>query len=83
MGECLEINTSGLRQKIGLTMPTVDYVRRFRELGGEYLTLGSDAHFTEHVGAGIEQGYDIALEAGFEYVTYFKNRKPVKVKIEK
>lgn len=82
-GKALEINTSGLRQKIGLTMPTVDYVRRFRELGGEYLTLGSDAHFTEHVGAGIKEGYDIALEAGFEYVTYFKDRKPVKVRIEK
>ena len=82
-GKALEINTSGLRQKIGLTMPTVDYVRRFKELGGEYLTLGSDAHFTEHVGAGIKEGYEIALEAGFEYVTYFEKRKPVKVKIEK
>ncbi len=82
-GKALEINTSGLRQKIGLTMPTVDYVRRFKELGGEYLTLGSDAHFTEHVGAGIEQGYEIAQSAGFEYVTYFEKRKPVMVKIEK
>ncbi|MBR6618953.1 MAG: histidinol-phosphatase HisJ family protein [Clostridia bacterium] len=82
-GKALEINTSGLRQKIGVTMPTVDYVRRFRELGGEYLTIGSDAHFTEHVGAGINEGFAIAEAAGFEYVTYFKNHQPVKVKIEK
>ncbi|MEE1137660.1 MAG: histidinol-phosphatase HisJ family protein [Acutalibacteraceae bacterium] len=82
-GKALEINTSGLRQPIGKTMPTENYIRRFRELGGELLTLGSDAHFTEHVGAGIDTGYDIALNCGFEYVTYFENRKPVQVKIEK
>lgn len=82
-GKALEINTSGLRQPIGKTMPTENYVCRFKELGGELLTLGSDAHFTEHVGAGIDQGYEIAENCGFEYVTYFKNRKPVQVKIEK
>lgn len=82
-GKALEINTSGLRQPIGKTMPTENYVRRFRELGGEYLTLGSDAHFTEHAGAGIDEGYAIAERCGFEYVTYFEGRKPVKVKIEK
>ena len=82
-GKALEINTSGLRQPIGKTMPTENYVRRFRELGGKFLTLGSDAHFTEHVGAGIDDGYAIAESCGFEYVTYFENRKPVQVKIEK
>ncbi len=82
-GKALEINTSGLRQPIGKTMPTENYVRRFRELGGELLTLGSDAHFTEHVGAGIDSGYEIAESCGFKYVTYFKGRKPVQVKIEK
>ena len=82
-GKALEINTSGLRQPIGKTMPTENYVRRFKELGGEFLTLGSDAHFTEHVGAGIDNGYEIAENCGFEYVTYFRNRKPVQVKIEK
>lgn len=82
-GKALEINTSGLRQPIGKTMPTENYVRRFKELGGELLTLGSDAHFTEHTGAGIDEGYAIAERCGFEYVTYFKDRKPVQVKIEK
>ncbi len=82
-GKALEINTSGLRQPIGKTMPTENYVRRFKELGGELLTLGSDAHFIEHVGAGIDEGYKIAESCGFEYVTYFENRKPIQIKIEK
>ena len=82
-GKALEINTSGLRQPIGKTMPTEDYVKRFKDLGGEFLTLGSDAHFTEHVGAGIDEGYAIAERCGFKYVTYFKDRKPIQVRIEK
>lgn len=82
-GKALEINTSGLRQPIGKTMPTDNYVRRYRELGGELLTLGSDSHFTAHVGANIDDGYAIAENCGFRYVTYFKERKPVQVKIEK
>lgn len=82
-GKALEINTSGLRQPIGKTMPTENYVKRFKDLGGEFLTLGSDAHFTEHVGAGIDEGYAIAERCGFKYVTYFKDRKPIQVKIEK
>lgn len=82
-GKALEINTSGLRQPIGKTMPTENYVKRFKDLGGEFLTLGSDAHFTEHVGAGIDEGYAIAERCGFKYVTYFKDRKPIQVRIEK
>ena len=53
------------------------------ELGGEYITIGSDAHFTEHVGAGINEGFAIAEAAGFEYVTYFEKHKPTLVRIEK
>lgn len=82
-GKALEINTSGLRQHIGQTMPTENYVQMFKDLGGEFITIGSDAHFTQHVGAGTEQGYQIAEKCGFDYVTYFENRKPIQIKIEK
>ena len=39
--KALEINTSGLRQKLGKTMPEEDVVRRFKQLGGEFVTVGS------------------------------------------
>ena len=42
--KALEINTSGLRQRIGMTLPGENIVSRFRELGGKYITIGSDAH---------------------------------------
>ncbi len=47
-GTALEINTSGLRQAPGETYPSPATVARFRELGGERVTIGSDAHRAEH-----------------------------------
>ncbi len=81
-GKGIEINTSGLRQTIHETMPNEKYIKMYNELGGEILSVGSDAHFPQHVGNGIIQGYEIAKSVGFSYVTYFENRKPVMLKID-
>lgn len=78
----LEINTSGLRQPIGQTLPDIDMVKRFRELGGRYVTVGSDSHYAEHMGAGIQEGMQLAKDSGFDCVTIFKNRCPVAIPIE-
>ena len=75
-GKALELNTSGLRDKVGEPSPTARYIKRFRELGGEYLTLGSDSHCAEDMGAGIPEAMAIAKEAGFDYFTFYKKRQP-------
>ena len=75
-GRALEINTSGLRGPIGETSPTLKYVKRFCELGGEYVTLGSDAHAAEDLGEGIQQAMELACQAGFSYFTFYKKRQP-------
>lgn len=75
-GKGIEINTSGLRQKYGLTFPTLDYIKLYRELGGEIITLGSDAHCAADIGKGIFEGAELAKAAGFKYISYFKERKP-------
>lgn len=80
--KALEINCSGLRQKIGDTMPGLEIVRRFRELGGQYITLGSDAHKARDIGKGIWQGIETAQKAGFTHVTLFRGRRPFLVPIE-
>ncbi len=74
-GKGIEINTSGLRQKYGKTMPDLKYVKMYRQLGGEILTLGSDSHCVEDLGKGIAEGIEIAKQAGFKYTAYFKQRK--------
>jgi histidinol-phosphatase (PHP family) len=77
----LEINTSGLRQKLGKTMPDEYFVRRFKELGGARITIGSDAHYAEHLGAGLEAGMELALRCGFTHTTLYQGREPVQVEI--
>lgn len=72
----IEINTSGLRQSYGDTFPSLKYVKLFRGLGGELLSVGSDAHTVEDLGKGIADGAKIAAEAGFTRLCYFKKRKP-------
>ena len=79
--KALEINTSGLSKPIGTTLPDINYVKRFRELGGKYITIGSDAHRTEDLAKGIEKGMEIARICGFEHYTVFENRKPRMVEI--
>lgn len=80
-GKGIEINTSGLFNAIGDTMPPMWMLKRFRELGGEIVTLGSDAHRADKMGAGIDYAMQMLLDAGFEYFAFFRDRKPVMLKI--
>lgn len=81
-GKGIEINTSGLRQKPKETMPGIDVLKCYKKLGGEVLTIGSDAHKAEDVGKGIRLALVAAMEAGFSYITVFTNRNPLWKKIE-
>ena len=80
-GKALEINTSGLRQKIGMTLPHFELVKRFRQLGGRHITVGADAHCVADVGKGIPEGIEVAKQAGFDAVTVFRRRCPYEIKI--
>ena len=76
-GLALELNTSGLTGEDGYSMPPLELLTRFRELGGSYVTLGSDAHQAGNIGKGIRAGAVLMKAAGFDSVTYFINREPV------
>ena len=80
-GKALEINTSGARRVNGFMLPDLRLVSRWRELGGRYVTLGSDAHRKGHIGAGLDTGAQIARDAGFDSVVYYRQHKPVAVRI--
>ena len=74
--KALEANTSGYRS-LGEPVPSVPVLRRFRELGGKLVTIGSDGHNEEHVGSFVEETMAALREAGFtRYVTY-EQRRPV------
>jgi histidinol-phosphatase (PHP family) len=71
----LEVNTSGLRQSPGEAYPTLAVLRWYRELGGEIVTVGSDAHHAGDLGAGIPEALAMAQEAGFRAIATFKERQ--------
>ena len=74
-GRGMEINTSGI-DRCGGFLPTADYLRRFKELGGEIVTVGSDAHDTRRVGQYTREACEI-LKDIFGYVCTFEDRKPI------
>ncbi len=78
-GKALEINASGLRQNIGTTLPDLPVVKRFKKLGGELITIGTDAHSVTDMGKGIREAYEIARRADFHSIVYYKKRQPVEV----
>lgn len=77
----IELNTAGIFRGLGFMHPALDSLKRYKELGGEIITIGSDAHQPERIGADFELACKFLLEAGFKYVTYFENRRPAFVKI--
>ncbi len=79
--KALEINTSGLFKPIKSTLPDISVIRRFKQLGGKYVTVGSDAHNIKNLAKGVEQGIELAKTCGFEYFTIFENRQPKLVEI--
>jgi histidinol-phosphatase (PHP family) len=74
-GMGLEINTSGLRQSPGEPYPALTVLRWYRALGGEILTLGSDAHHADSLGAGVVEAQALAQAAGFRAIATFEERQ--------
>jgi histidinol-phosphatase (PHP family) len=68
-GMALEVNASGLRHPTGETYPGPWVVRRFRELGGQRVTTGSDAHLPNCFAFGLEEACEIVAAAGFDRLT--------------
>ena len=74
-GKGMEINSSGV-DTVGVFLPSEDYLRRFKELGGEIVTMGSDAHNAVRVGQYADRAMAILKEI-FGYVCTFENRQPI------
>jgi histidinol-phosphatase (PHP family) len=78
-GTALEINTSGVRQAANETYPSAAIVARYRELGGRAVTAGSDAHRADTFAFALADGYEAAMSAGFDALTFRRGDGPVTV----
>ena len=70
----IECNTGAYRSGIEMTNPCFGLLKRYRELGGEIITIGSDAHRPEDVAADFDKAEAFLKEAGFQYYSVFENR---------
>ena len=75
-GKGIEINTSSLRKNCQQFFPNPWIIRRFKALGGEIITLGSDAHSAKRVGDGIPEAAVLLRDCGFEALAAFEKRRP-------
>jgi histidinol-phosphatase (PHP family) len=74
-GKGMEVNTSGV-DRAGVFLPSAEYLCRFKELGGEIVTVGSDAHDPSRVGQYAPQAVQMVKEV-FGYVCTYQKRRPV------
>ncbi len=74
--KALELNTSGLFMDIGETLPDENLIKRYHDMGGKLVTVGSDSHYSKFVTRGILDGYDILKRCGYTDFTIFEKRVP-------
>ncbi len=74
-GIALDLNTAALRRRARVLTPGLDILRWYVELGGERVTLGSDAHRPEQVGLHLDAAVETARAAGLKNVTHFEQRR--------
>lgn len=72
----LEINTGSLKYGCQSTNPCMGIVKRFKELGGEYVTIGSDAHEPKYIAYEFEKAEAMLKDCGFQYYATYEKRIP-------
>lgn len=72
----IELNTGGFYYGLGEPNPCTDVIRRYRQLGGEIITIGSDAHTTDKIACAFDKAAAILQTCGFSYYTVFHGQKP-------
>jgi histidinol-phosphatase (PHP family) len=76
MGKCIEINT-GIYRSIGdLPIPGHDWLVRYVELGGEFVTFGSDAHMPDQLGYRFPEAIEMARRSGIKYYATYDKLQP-------
>jgi histidinol-phosphatase (PHP family) len=80
-GVALEVNSSGLRYPGAETYPSAAVVARYRELGGERIVVGSDAHSRGSFAHRLGDAYRHLADAGFEALTFRRGDARARIKV--
>jgi len=79
----IEINTSGIRYGLPNPHPNKDILKRYKELGGKIITIGSDAHNTDQLAKDFTIAHDILTSLGITEIAVFHKRNPDFIRIKK
>ncbi len=74
-GRGLEVNTAGYKYGLPFAHPRPEVLALYRALGGEILTIGSDAHAPEHIAYDFAKIRELLCSLGFKYYTVYRGRK--------
>lgn len=75
-GKGIEINTSGYRDDFNHAFPHPQILTWYKELGGNLITIGSDAHFPEKIAQYYPQALECLESLGFTKIAVFKSMVP-------
>ncbi|MCL2718999.1 MAG: histidinol-phosphatase HisJ family protein [Lachnospiraceae bacterium] len=70
----LEVNTGAISYGLRELNPSNAIIKRFRELGGEIITIGSDAHTGPDMTRGFDRAATVLKDCGFKYYAVFDKR---------
>ena len=70
------MNTAGFKYGLGHPNPCEKVLKRYRQLGGEKITIGSDGHRPEHIAYDFGRLQDLLKHIGFQYYCIFQKRNP-------
>lgn len=76
-GKGIEINTSSRRYGLADSTPSKEILKLYRELGGRIITIGSDSHKPEHLGAYFREAKQYLKGLGYEQFCTFDQMQPV------
>lgn len=76
-GKGIEVNTSGIRYKLGDVHPGKQILTWYYELGGQIITLGSDAHKVQDLAKDLSLVREQLKAIGFTKFCTFEKRKPI------
>ena len=80
-GKGIEVNTSCYRYGLNDLTPSTDILRLYRDLGGRIITIGSDSHRKEHLGAYLTETISALKAIGYKEVYTFKQMCPIPHKL--
>ncbi len=80
-GKGIELNTSSFKYGMRCTCPSEEILRMYRDMGGEIITIGSDAHTPDRICDHFSYASEYLKSLGFRYISTFRDRRPSFVKL--